>query len=55
MPKSGRRDQYTPGERRVSLVRFVTCRSRHAFPWAAGDIPAPLILESIAPDPGEHR
>lgn len=55
MPKSGRRGQYSSRERRVSLVRFVTRRSRHAFPMAARDIPSPLILESMAPDPGEHR
>ena len=55
MPKSGRRGQYSSRERRVSLVRFVTRRSRRAFPMAVGDIPSPLTLESITPDPGEHR
>ena len=49
------RGQYSPHERRVSLMRFVTRRSPRAFPKAAGDIPLPLTLESIAPDPGEHR
>lgn len=55
MPKSGRRGQYSSRERRVSLVRFVTRRSRRAFPMAVGSIPSPLTLESITPDPGEHR
>ena len=55
MPKSGGRGQYSSRERRVSLVRFVTRRSRRALPMAAGDIPSPLTLESIALDPGEHR
>jgi len=48
MPESGGRGQYSPGERRVSLVRFVTCRSRHDFLVATGDIPMPA-------DPGEQR
>jgi hypothetical protein len=48
MPESGGHGQYSPGERRVSLARFVTRRSRHDFLVAAGDIPTPA-------DPAEHR
>jgi hypothetical protein len=48
MPENGGRGQYSPGERRVSLARFVTRRSRHAFLVATGDIPTPA-------DPGEQR
>jgi hypothetical protein len=41
MVKSGGRSQYWLSEWRVSMARFVICRSRPVFPMAAAAISSP--------------